>query len=51
MNILPDNKIEAFFSDGYIHVKMESGVEIKFPINKNPRVSKGTIEQLNNIEI
>lgn len=51
MNILPDNKIEAFFLDGYIHVKMESGVEIKFPVDKNPRLSKGATEQLNNIEV
>ena len=30
---------------------MESGVEIKFPVEKNHRLKKGTVEQLNHIEI
>jgi hypothetical protein len=30
---------------------MDSGVEIRFPISGNPRLFKGTPEQLNNIEV
>lgn len=30
---------------------MQTGVEIKFPVENNPRLRLGTPEQLNNIEI
>ena len=30
---------------------MESDVEIRFPIARNPRLAKGSISQLNNVEI
>jgi len=30
---------------------MESGVEIRFPVSGNPRLSRGTAEQLSNIEV
>ena len=30
---------------------MESGVEIRFPVTRNPRLAKGTPGQLNKIEI
>ena len=51
MNILANSQIHASYSDGYIHVTMESGVEIKFPVDKNPRLKSGTPAQLNQIEI
>lgn len=51
MSTLPNNQIQASYSDGYIYVSMEAGVEIKFPVDKNPRLSKGTPNQVNHIEI
>jgi hypothetical protein len=51
MNTLTNNQIQAFFSDGYIYVSMETGVEIKFPVEKNPRLCAGTPVQLNRIVI
>jgi hypothetical protein len=51
MNTLANNQVTAAFSNGYILVSMETGVEIKFPIKKNPRLSGGTPAQLNHIEI
>jgi len=51
MNTLVDKVKSAVHRDGYIVVAMESGVEIRFPIAGNPRLSQGTAEQLNNIEI
>jgi hypothetical protein len=41
----------AFYSDGLIVVQCGNGVEIKFPVVGNPRLSGGTPDQLNNIEI
>lgn len=35
MNTLTNNQIQASFSDGYIYVFMETGVEVKFPVEKN----------------
>jgi hypothetical protein len=51
MNTLTNNQITASFSNGCIFVSMETGVEIKFPVEKNPRLSGGTPAQLNLIEI
>jgi len=51
MNTLTNNQIQASFSGGYIFVSMESGVEIKFPVEKNQRLCAGTPAQLNKIEI
>jgi len=51
MNTLTNSKIQASFSDGYIFVLMETGVEIKFPVKKNPRLCVGTPDQLNKIEL
>ena len=46
------NKVKsAVYQDGHIVVSMESGVEIRFPVADNPRLSSGTPEQLNNIEV
>lgn len=30
---------------------MDSGVEVRFPVARNPRLSRGTPQQLNHIEI
>jgi hypothetical protein len=30
---------------------MESGVEVRFPAQDNPRLAKGYADQLNNVEI
>lgn len=32
-------------------MSMESGMEIRFPVAKNPRLARGTPDQLKNIEI
>ncbi|MDX6765452.1 MAG: DUF2442 domain-containing protein [Candidatus Methylacidiphilales bacterium] len=51
MSTLLDRAKSAAYAEGYIVVVMESGVEIRFPIAGNPRLSAGTPEQLNTIEI
>jgi hypothetical protein len=51
MSTLADTATEAAYQDGYIIVRMKSGVEIRFPISDNKRLSQGTPPQLNNIEI
>lgn len=51
MNTLTSSQIHASYSDGYIHVIMETGVEMKFPVEKNPRLQNGSPAQLNNMEI
>ncbi len=51
MNTLVDTVLSAAYSDGHIAAKMESGVEIRFPIVGNPRLVEGTPEQLNRIEV
>jgi hypothetical protein len=50
MNTLIDRVASATHREGYIIVSMESGVEIRFPVDGNPRLSSGTPDQLNNIE-
>lgn len=51
MSILVDCAVKAYYADGQIIIKMESGVEIRFPVAQNKRLAEGTAEQLNNIEI
>ena len=51
MNTLLDRAKSAAYADGYVIVLMDSGLEIRFPIAGNPRLSRGTFEQLNHIEI
>ena len=51
MNTLVDKVKSAGYQDGYIVLIMQSGVEIRFPVSGNPRLSGGTAEQLNNIEV
>ncbi|HEY3325471.1 MAG TPA: DUF2442 domain-containing protein [Planctomycetota bacterium] len=51
MSTLVDTVKSARYKQGHIVVAMESGVEIRFPVAKNPRLSHGTHVQLNHIEV
>ena len=51
MSTLVDAVKSASYEEGHILVIMESDVEIRFPVADNPRLSKGTPQQLNNIEV
>jgi hypothetical protein len=51
MNTLVDRVKSTEYRDGYVVVSMESGVEIRFPVFGDPRLSRGTAEQLSNIEV
>ena len=51
MSTLVDRVHWAVYKNGQIVVAMQSGVEIRFPVAGNPRLSQGLPEQLNNIEI
>jgi len=51
MNILTDSARSAVLRDGQIVISMVSGTEIRFPVAENPRLARGTAEQLNHIEL
>ena len=51
MSILTDSARSAVFRDGQIIIVMKSGAEIRFPVAKNPRLARGTPEQLSRIEL
>ena len=51
MSILTDNARSVVYRAGNIIVSMQSGVEIRFPVAENPRLARGTPEQLQNVEI
>ena len=51
MSSLTDSAIAANYKHGHIIVKMESGVQISFPVASNKRLARGTPKQLTNIEI
>uniref|UniRef100_UPI004056FD89 DUF2442 domain-containing protein n=1 Tax=Candidatus Electronema sp. TaxID=2698783 RepID=UPI004056FD89 len=51
MSILADSVASTIFKDGFIIVTMQGGLEVRFPIAGNPRLSCGTAAQLNNIEV
>jgi hypothetical protein len=51
MNILTDSARSAIFRDGQMIIVMESGGEIRFPFAENPRLARGTAEQLNHVEL
>jgi hypothetical protein len=51
MSILIDSARWAVFRDGDIIIAMDSGREIRFPVARNPRLARGTVEQLNRIEL
>jgi hypothetical protein len=51
MNVIGDKARAAFYENGEIIVKMLSGAEYRFAVSENPRLSRGSPAQLNNIEI
>ena len=51
MNTLTDIAVTAAHVNGQIVVRMESGAEIRFLVADNPRLARGTHQQLNHIEI
>jgi hypothetical protein len=51
MNTLIDTAKKVMYADRHILIQMDSGIEVRFPVEKNPRLSRGTPTQLNNIEI
>ncbi len=51
MSILTDSARSAVFRDGEIVIVMKSGAEIRFPVADNPRLARGTVEQLSRIEL
>jgi len=51
MSTLVDSVKRAHSDGRHIIVEMESGIEVKFPVAGNPRLSVGTLQQLNRIEI
>ena len=51
MSILTDSARSAVFRDGQIVIVMASGAEIRFPVADNPRLARGTVEQLSRIEV
>jgi hypothetical protein len=38
-------------ANGFIVVRMDGGAEIRFPVAENPRLARGTPQQLERIEI
>ncbi len=51
MSILTDNARSVVYRNGEIIVSMQSGAEVRFPVAGNPRLARGTPEQLQNIEL
>lgn len=51
MSTVTDTAKSAECRDGHIVIIMASGVKIRFPTARNPRLSRGTERQLNHIEI
>ena len=51
MNTLVDTPVAAFHRNGKIHVTMQSGMEVAFPVRGNPRLEGKSDEQLNRIDL
>jgi Protein of unknown function (DUF2442) len=51
MNSLIDKATSAEFSAGQIVVHFASGLEVRFPVTKSPRLAKGSPSELSHIEI
>jgi len=51
MSTSADGAKSATYRDGFIVVTMRSGVQIRFPVAGNPRLSRGTRRQRCNIEL
>ena len=48
----PDNKpVSVTVRRGTVTIKMPSGLEIRFPVVRNPRLAKGNDAQLNHVEV
>ncbi len=51
MSTLIDKPLTARHLDGRIHVAMESGLEVSFPVRGNPRLEGKSCDQLDYIEL
>ena len=51
MNTLTDRARSAACADGPIVIEMQSGARLRFPAALNPRLARGTAEQLANMEL
>jgi hypothetical protein len=51
MSTLADKPLKAWHQAGRIHVEMESGLEVAFPIRGNPRLEGKPDDQLGRIEL
>jgi len=51
MSTLLDTVNNARYAEGYILIEMHSGVEVRFPVQGNPRLAHGSPEQCNHIEL
>lgn len=51
MSTLIDSARSAIYRDGRIVLTMQSGTELSFPVLGNPRLARGTRQELGNIEI
>jgi len=51
MRTLLDTARSGSYRDGEIVIVMQSGRKLRIPVAENPRLAKGTPEQLNHIEL
>ena len=51
MSGLVDKPVRAWHHRGRIHVEMESGLELAFPVRGNPRLEGRSENELGNIEV
>jgi len=51
MSTLLDQAESAYHREGHIHIRFQSGHELSFPIEGNPRLASATEEDLNAIEL
>lgn len=51
MSILADEVLSAVVDNGVVSIRFRSGRDLSFPIEGNPRLEHGTMEELNDIEL
>ena len=51
MSTSADGGTTARYERGHVVIRMAGGVDIRFPVARNPRLARGTPAQLNHIEI
>ncbi len=51
MSTSTDRPVRAWHREGKIHITMESGLEVSFPVCGNPRLEGQPEEKLDNIEL